>query len=180
MKTYIYLILFLSIKCKDFPKPSKFIRKCLKKFIGKDEVKLLISKYKKYNQKHSKANFALFIYNKRPDVKGSLEYCLKKNNRRLNKEKKIIKKLYLKALVKHKKLIDAMKNEIINGNKEIAVEICRSLINKKKMCKGFVKKYAKILSNNNSKKQNQNLYQNQIQEHIPDPNQIQGQIQNPN
>ena len=48
------------------------------------------------------------------------------------------------------------------------------------MCKGFVKKYAKILSNNNSKKQNQNLYQNQIQEHIPDPNQIQGQIQNPN
>ena len=83
-------------------------------------------------------------------------------------------------MVKHKKLIDAMKNEIINGNKEIAVEICRSIINKKKMCKGFVKKYAKILSNNNSKKQNQNLYQNQIQEHIPDPNQIQGQIQNPN
>ena len=96
MKTYIYLLLFLCVICADNRKPSKKAKHCLVEKLGKEEVKSLLSSFRKYHRSHGKAKFPEFIDDKRPELKETLEECLKNNRRlkrKLNKAKRNIKKI---------------------------------------------------------------------------------------
>ena len=147
MKAYIFLILFLSISCKDPRRPSKYTKQCLKEKLGKEEVKSLLSSFRKYHRSHGKANFTEFIYDRKPELKATLEKCLtQKNDRRLNKERILEKKLYTLALFKNKELKKEIKQLIKNGNEEAAFEKCKTAMNQEGFCKGFVKRYTKKLA----------------------------------
>ena len=146
MKAYIFLMLFLSILCKDPRRPSKYTKQCLKEKLGKEEVKSLLSSFRKYHRSHGKANFTEFIYDRKPELKATLEKCLtQKNDRRLNKERILEKKLSL-ALFKNKELKKEIKQLIKNGNEEAAFEKCKTAMNQEGFCKGFVKRYTKKLA----------------------------------
>ena len=151
MKAYIYLILFLSIVCKDLRRPTKATLKCLRQKLGKEQVKSLHASFRKYHRSNGKANFTEFINDKKPELKETLEKCLLKGlkeKRRLNKEKKLEKKALklLKSFIKDKKVKNEIKKEIENGNLKNAIIKCNDVIKMKTICKGFVKKIAKKLA----------------------------------
>ena len=95
MKAYIYLILFLSVVCKDLRRPGRTTLKCFKKLLGEEQVKELFASFRKYHRSNGKANFTEFINDKKPELKETLEKCLLKGlkeKRRLNK----VKLVYIK------------------------------------------------------------------------------------
>ena len=144
MKTYIYLILFLSILCKDPRRPNKATIKCLRQKLGKEPVKSLLESFRKYHRSHGKANFTEFINVKKSILKATLEKCLLENKRRLDDEKILDTTLKeLKSLLKHKVLIKQIKTDVKNGNLKKAIQKCNTLIKEKLICQVFVKKMAK-------------------------------------
>ena len=144
MKTYIYLILFLSIICKDLRRPTKATVKCLKQKLGKEKVKSLIESFRKYHRNHGKANFTEFINDKKSELKETLEKCLLVNNRRLDDEKVMETTLKeLKSLLKHNVLAKQIRTFVKNGNLKKAVQKCNTIIKEKLTCQRFVKKMAK-------------------------------------
>ena len=150
MKVYIYLILFLSIICKDIRKPIKATLKCFRQKFGKEKVKSLLASFRKYHRSNGKANFTVFINDRKPELKETLEKCLLKGlkeKRRLNKEKKLEKKVIslLKSLIKDKKIKNEIRKKINNGNLKKAINICYNVIKVRSICKGYVKKFAKNL-----------------------------------
>ena len=144
MKTYIYLILFLSILCKDLRRPTRATIKCLRQKLGKEPVKSLLESFRKYHRSHGKANFTEFINVKKSILKATLEKCLLENKRRLDDEKILDTTLKeLKSLLKHKVLIKQIKTDVKNGNLKKAIQKCNTLIKEKLICQVFVKKMAK-------------------------------------
>ena len=151
MKAYIYLILFLSIVCKDLRRPGRTTLKCFKKLLGEEQVKELFASFRKYHRSNGKANFSEFINDRKPELKETLEKCsLKeiKEIRKLKKERKLEKKVInlLKSFIKDKKIKNAIKKEITKGNLKKANKICNDAIKVKSICKGIVKKLAKKLA----------------------------------
>ena len=123
MKTYIYLLLFLCVICADHRKPSKKTKHCLVEKLGKEQVKSLLSSFRKYHRSHGKAKFPEFINDKRPDLNETLNECLKKSRR--------LKRKLSKAKKMKKNLRDMLKGKI---NKP-EIKNYRSLEMKKKLIK---------------------------------------------
>ena len=151
MKAYIYLIILISIACKDIRRPTKATLKCLRQKLGKEQVKSLFASFRKYHRSNGKANFTVFINDRKPELKNTLEKCLAKEikeRRRLQKEKKSEKKVInlLKSLINDRKLKNEIRKEITEGNLKKAINICNNAIKIKSICKRFVKKMAKKLT----------------------------------
>ena len=136
MKIFIYLFLFLSIICTDIPKPSKYIRNCFKKRLGKKGFKILYNSFKEYHSSNGVANFTDFIKAERPELNPMLDKCMKKDGRKLSKKR------FLEEL-KTKNVKQDMIKEVKNGNEETAKTICVNALNKKKFCEKFVEKLVK-------------------------------------
>ena len=66
MKAYIYLIILISIACKDIRRPTKATLKCLRQKLGKEQVKSLFASFRKYHRSNGKANFTVFINDRKP------------------------------------------------------------------------------------------------------------------
>ena len=135
MKIFIYLFLFLSIICTDIPKPSKYIRNCFKKSLGKKGFKILYNSFKEYHSSNGVGNFTDFIKAERPELNPMLGKCMKKG-------RKLSKKRFLEEL-KTKNVKQDMIKEVKNGNEETAKTICVNALNKKKFCEKFVEKLVK-------------------------------------
>ena len=135
MKIFIYLFLFLSIICTDIPKPSKYIRNCFEKRLGKEGFKILYNSFKEYHSSNGVANFTDFIKAERPELNPMLGKCMKKG-------RKLSKKRFLEEL-KTKNVKQDMIKEVKNGNEETAKTICVNALNKKKFCEKFVEKLVK-------------------------------------
>ena len=136
MKIFIYLFLFLSIICTDIPKPSKYIRNCFEKSLGKKGFKILYNSFKEYHSSNGVANFTDFIKAERPELNPMLGKCMKKDGRKLSKKR------FLEEL-KTKNVKQDMIKEVKNGNEETAKTICVNALNKKKFCEKFVEKLVK-------------------------------------
>ena len=136
MKIFIYLFLFLSIICADIRKPSKYIRNCFKKSLGKKGFKILYNSFKEYHSSNGVGNFTDFIKAERPELNPILGKCMKKDGRKLSKKR------FLEEL-KTKNVKQDMIKEVKNGNEETAKTICVNALNKKKFCEKFVEKLVK-------------------------------------
>ena len=136
MKIFIYLFLFLSIICTDIPKPSKYIRNCFEKRLGKEEFKILYNSFKEYHSSNGVGNFTEFIKAEKPELNPMLGKCMKKDGRKLSKKR------FLEEL-ETKNLKQDMIKEVKNGNEETAKTICVNALNKKKFCEKFVEKLVK-------------------------------------
>ena len=136
MKIFIYLFLFLSIICTDIPKPSKYIRNCFEKRLGKEGFKILYNSFKEYHSSNGVGNFTDFIKAERPELNPMLGKCMKKDGRKLSKKR------FLEES-KTKNLKQDMIKEVKNGNEETAKTICVNALNKKKFCEKFVEKLVK-------------------------------------
>ncbi len=141
MKIFIYLFLFLSIICTDIPKPSKYIRNCFKKSLGKKGFKILYNSFKEYHSSNGVGNFTDFIKAERPELNPMLDKCMKKDGRKLSKKR------FLEEL-KTKNLKQDMIKEVKNGNEETAKTICVNALNKNKFCEKFVEKLVKKYKTN--------------------------------
>ena len=97
MKIFIYLFLFLSIICTDIPKPSKYIRNCFEKRLGKEGFKILYNSFKEYHSSNGVGNFTDFIKAERPELNPMLGKCMKKDGRKLSK-KRFLEELETKNL----------------------------------------------------------------------------------
>ena len=136
MKIFIYLFLFLSIICTDIPKPSKYIRNCFEKRLGKKGFKILYNSFKEYHSSNGVGNFTEFIKAEKPELNPMLGKCMKKDGRKLSKKR------FLEES-KTKNLKQDMIKEVKNGNEETAKTICVNALNKKKFCEKFVEKLVK-------------------------------------
>ena len=97
MKIFIYLFLFLSIICADIRKPSKYIRNCFKKSLGKKGFEILYNSFKEYHSSNGVGNFTDFIKAERPELNPMLGKCMKKDGRKLSK-KRFLEELETKNL----------------------------------------------------------------------------------
>ena len=136
MKIFIYLFLFLSIICTDIPKPSKYIRNCFEKSLGKKGFKILYNSFKEYHSSNGVGIFTDFIKAEKPELNPILGKCMKKDGRKLSKKR------FLEES-KTKNLKQDMIKEVKNGNEETAKTICVNALNKKKFCEKFVEKLVK-------------------------------------
>ena len=138
MKTFIYILLFISIICSDPRKPSKFTRNCLIEELGEEKVKNLFASFRKYHRSNGKAKFSEFIYDKKPELKETLEKCRNiKKKRRLDKEIKDMNK------EEKEKMVKEMIKDIKEGKKIEALNKCKIFMNKEGLCERLINRYPK-------------------------------------
>ena len=118
MKIFIYLFLFLSIICTDIPKPSKYIRNCFEKSLGKKGFKILYNSFKEYHSSNGVGNFTDFIKAEKPELNPILGKCMKKDGRKLSK-KRFLEELKTKNVKQ-----DMIKKEAPSGGSAPQVPLC--------------------------------------------------------
>ena len=90
MRIILYLLLFLNIICENEKKPSKYIKKCFKKRIGKGGYDILYYKFEDYLKLNKEASFSDLIKVKVPELNQLLNKCKEKERKsieRLAKER---------------------------------------------------------------------------------------------
>ena len=161
MKSYfILLILFISISCSDYRKPSKSQRKCLVKKLGETEAKKLLASLRKYHRTNGKATLYDYILARRPDLKEISDECLLKiKKRRLDKTEDAISKAfdnplvkyYLKSILRDEKVKNELLEELKKENNE-AIKACLKTLPNQEICKLVCDLLAKQLEKGNEKK----------------------------
>ena len=161
MKSYfVLLILFISISCSDYRKPSKSERKCLVKKLGEAETKKLLASLRKYHRTNGKATLYYYILARRPDLKEiSAECLLKIKKRRLDKTEDAISKAfdnplvkyYLKSILRDEKVKNELIEELKKENNE-ALKACLKTLPNQEICKLVCDLLAKQLEKGNKKK----------------------------
>ena len=158
MKNICLIILFISVFCGDYRKPTRTQRKCFVKKIGEEPTQKLLDSLRKFHRSNGKATLLDYILEKRQDLKNIADECLLNNRRRrrLDKLDKLGKldsnqlnslesmvKYYLKAILKDEKA----KKQFSDGlkkNKQMAKEICEKYLHNKQFCTPLIDSMANI------------------------------------
>jgi hypothetical protein len=157
MKYFILLsLLFFTVFCGDYRKPTRAQRNCFVKNIGEEETKKLIISLRKYHRTNGKATLLDYILDKRTDLKNIADECLLKIKRRLDKISDDIDKAFQNQLVDYymKAILrdERVKSEIINDlkvNKNFAVKSCSKHLNVEDLCALIIDKILQKLEKEN-------------------------------
>ena len=157
MKYFILIsLLFFTVFCGDYRKPTRAQRNCFVKNIGEEETKKLIISLRKYHRTNGKATLLDYILDKRTDLKNIANECLLKIKRRLDKISDDIDKAFKSQLVDYymKAILrdERVKTEILNNlklNRDFAINACSNHLNDKNICTLVIDKIVQKLEEKN-------------------------------
>ena len=141
MRSYIYILLFISIACTDIRKPLKATKECLMKELGEEKAKALFSSFRKYHRSNGKAKFNEFINDKKPELKEILEKCLDKKLRKLENVRS-------KEISQKRQVLIQMRDDIKKGNIDDAINKCKTIMDEE-LCEKLVKANIKRIQKKN-------------------------------
>ena len=157
MKNILLFLLFISVFCGDYRKPTKAERNCIVNKLGEIKAKKLLISLRKYHRSNGKATLLDYILNKRQDLKEVAEECLLKiGKRRMDDTQDTIEEAFKNEMVNYylkfilrdqrvkKEIIDKLKH-----NDQTAYKTCNKFLVSEDICKMVVDKLIEKLQENN-------------------------------